>query len=103
MNVRRVVTGHDASGKSVFVSDEEVAPIQPMLQPSAEFHRLWGGDEPARFPGDGNQPAHVSYFPPIGGFRFGLFSLPPDDEERPGDIDIPAALADMEEGMPGML
>jgi len=41
--------------------------------------------------------------PPISGFRFGLFSIPPDNEERPGDLDVAAALADMEEGMPGML
>ena len=103
MNVRRVVTGHDTSGKSVFVSDEEVAPVVPLLMPSAEFHRMWGGDYPSRFPGDGSQPAHVSYFPPVGGFRFGFFSIPPDSEERPADLDIPAALADMEAGMPGMM
>jgi mannose-6-phosphate isomerase-like protein (cupin superfamily) len=103
MNVRRVVTGHDASGKSVFVSDEAVAPIEPMLMPTAEFHRLWGGDTTSEFPGDGSQPAHTAYFPPIGGFRFGLFSIPPDNHERPADIDIPAALQDMEQGMPGML
>jgi mannose-6-phosphate isomerase-like protein (cupin superfamily) len=103
MHIRRVVTGHDESGKSVFVSDEEVAPIQPMLMPSAEFHRLWGGDETPQFPGDGSQPAHVTYFPPIGGFRFGLFSLPPHDAEAPTDLDVPAALADMEQGMPGMM
>jgi hypothetical protein len=29
MDIRRVVTGHDASGKSVFVSDETVAPVMP--------------------------------------------------------------------------
>lgn len=103
MNVRRVVTGHDAAGKSVFVSDEAVAPIEPMLMPSAEFHRLWGGDTVSEFPGDGSQPAHSSYFPPVGGFRFGLFSIPPDHVERPADIDITAALQDMEAGMPGML
>ena len=103
MNVRRVVTGHDASGKSVFVSDEEVAPIQPMLMPSAEFHRLWGGDETSQFPGDGSQPDHVSYFPPIGGFRFGIFSIPPHDAPPPADLDVPAAMADMEAGMPGMM
>jgi mannose-6-phosphate isomerase-like protein (cupin superfamily) len=103
MQVRRVVTGHDKSGKSVFVSDEEVAPIQPMLMPTAEFHRLWGGDETSQFPGDGNQPAHVTYFPPIGGFRFGLFSIPPDAHAAPADLDVPAAIADMEAGMPGMM
>jgi mannose-6-phosphate isomerase-like protein (cupin superfamily) len=103
MNVRRVVTGHDASGKSVFVSDEEVAPIQPMLMPTAEFHRLWGGDDTPAYPGDGALPDHVTYFPPVGGFRFGLFSIPPDAHEPPSDLDVPAALADMEAGMPGML
>lgn len=43
MNVRRVVTGHDASGKSVFVSDEAVA-----SPPHTGLHRLWGGDTTAR-------------------------------------------------------
>ena len=103
MHVRRVVTGHDASGKSVFVSDDQVAPIEPMLMPTAEFHRLWGGDETSKFPGDGSLPEHAMYFPPIGGFRFGLFSIPPEDAERPTDLDIPAALADMEQGMPGLM
>lgn len=103
MNVRRVVTGHDPSGKSIFVSDEEIPPIQPMLLPSAEFHRLWGGDTAPRFPSDGSQPDHAMYFPPIGGFRFGLFSIPPDSAEPPSDLDIPAAIADMEAGMPGMM
>ena len=103
MNVRRVVTGHDASGKSIFVSDEEVAPVEPMLMPSAEFHRLWGGDTTPQFPADGSQPPHVTYFPPVGGFRFGLFSLPPNSHEGPTDIDIPAALEDIEAGMPGMM
>lgn len=45
MKVRRVVTGQDASGKSVFVSDEEVEPVTLELLPGAEFHRLWGADE----------------------------------------------------------
>ena len=66
MNVRRVVTGHDASGKSMFVSDEAVAP-----QPHTGFHRLWGGDETPQFPDDGIMPDIHMYFPPIGGFRFG--------------------------------
>lgn len=87
----------------MFVSDEQVAPIQPLLMPTAEFHRLWGGDETPAFPGDGAQPPHVTYFPPIGGFRFGLFSLPPDSDEPPADLDVAAAIADMNEAMPGMM
>jgi hypothetical protein len=75
MDVRRVVTGHDAAGKAVFVSDEAVAPVSASLLPGNEFHRLWGGDEAPRFPDDGSAPPQGAYFPPVGGFRFGFFTL----------------------------
>jgi mannose-6-phosphate isomerase-like protein (cupin superfamily) len=97
MDVRRVVTGHDASGKSVFVSDEKVAPL-----PQTGFHRLWGGDETPRFPDDGTMPGHHMYFPPIGGFRFGMFALPPEGTAA-SDIDATAILADFEDEVPGLL
>jgi mannose-6-phosphate isomerase-like protein (cupin superfamily) len=71
--------------------------------PSAEFHRLWGGDETPQFPGDGSVPLHHTYFPPVGGFRFGLFSIPPDNAPRPEGLDVTAGLADIEAGMPGMM
>ncbi len=61
MNVRRVVTGHDASGKSVFVSDEQVAPVEPMLMPTAEFHRLWGGTR-HRWSNPGTTMARLAVF-----------------------------------------
>lgn len=101
MNVRRVVTGHDASGKSVFVSDEAVAP-----QPVTGFHRLWGGDETPQFPDDGSMPEHHMYFPPIGGFRFGMFSIPPDGVagSDPADFEAeaPGLLRYMDLSDPGM-
>jgi mannose-6-phosphate isomerase-like protein (cupin superfamily) len=97
MDVRRVVTGHDASGKSVFVSDAAVAP-----QPQTGFHRLWGGDETPQFPDDGSMPASHMYFPPIGGFRFGMFSLPPDSVAG-SDIDAAAGMADVEPEAPGLV
>jgi mannose-6-phosphate isomerase-like protein (cupin superfamily) len=102
MDVRRVVTGHDASGKSVFVSDETVAPVEPMMLPKAEFHLLWGGDEAPQFPDDGSMPQWHTYFPPVGGFRFGLFSVPPDTTAAP-DMDVEAALEDAEAKLPGLL
>jgi mannose-6-phosphate isomerase-like protein (cupin superfamily) len=105
MDVRRVVTGHNASGKSVFVSDESVAP-----SPTTGFHRLWGGDSTPQFPDDGSIPDHHMYFPPIGGFRFGMFSLPPastaGSEMAPGTGDIeteaPGLLRYMDLSDPGM-
>lgn len=101
MNVRRVVTGHDGSGKAVVASDEEVEPVTVALSPGSEFHRLWGADAAPSFPDDGSMPAHTTYFPPVGGFRFGLFSVPPATTV-PADLDVPAALAEMEEKLPGL-
>ncbi len=97
MDVRRVVTGHDASGKSVFVSDENVA-----AQPTTGFHRLWGGDTTPQFPDDGSMPEHRTYFPPIGGFRFGMFSLPPAAVAG-SEVNTSARLGDWDAEAPGLL
>ena len=100
--VRRVVTGKNADGKSVFVSDEQVDPVTVAIAPGSAFHRLWGGDETPSLPTDGAQPTHHAYFPPAGGYRFGFFTVPPAGGELPVDLDIGAALAEMEEKLPGM-
>ena len=102
MNVRRVVTGHNEAGKAVVASDESVAPVALKLLPGAEFHRLWGGDVIPSFPDDGSQPVAPMYFPPIGGFRFGLFTISPDTTTVPADLDIVSAFAEMEDALPGM-
>jgi mannose-6-phosphate isomerase-like protein (cupin superfamily) len=101
MNVRRVVTGHNASGKSVFVSDEAVEPTQPSMMPTVAFHLLWGGDTTPQFPDDGSMPEWSSYFPPIGGFRFGLVTLAPGAEQP--DVNVEDGLADLEEKLPGLV
>jgi mannose-6-phosphate isomerase-like protein (cupin superfamily) len=104
MKVRRVVTGHDRSGKAVFVSDTEVEPTTVQLMPGAEFHKLWGADRAPSFPDDGAEPAQPTYFPPIGGFRFGMFTLPPNTRGAgpPAISDSAAAVRELEEKLPGM-
>ncbi len=103
MEIRRVATGHDADGKAVFVSDEAVAPVVLALVPGMEFHRLWGSESIVTFPDDGSKPEFGPYFPPVGGFRFGFFTIPPDGGAGvPADLDIAAALAEFEEKLPGM-
>ncbi|MHB8466872.1 MAG: cupin domain-containing protein [Acidimicrobiales bacterium] len=102
MDVRRVVTGHDEKGKAVFASDDIVAPVTLALLPGSEFHRLWGAEQAPTFPDDGAPPAQPTYFPGVGGFRFGLFTLPPADTAIPADLDIAAALVEIEEKLPGM-
>src|SRR5262249_54282207 len=103
MKVRRVVTGHDGNGKAVFASDERVDPLTLALIPGAEFHRLWGADRAPSFPDDGGPTAQPSYFPPVGGYRFALFTAPPGPVSAPADLDRQAALAEMEVKLPGLL
>ena len=102
MKVRRVVTGQQSDGKSVFVSDEEVEPVTVSLLPGAEFHRLWGNDETPKLPTDGSPTAQHAYFPPAGGFRWGLFTLPPSSQQTVEGIDFEKAFAEFEEKLPGM-
>lgn len=103
MNARRVVTGHDPAGRSVFVADDEVEPIVVPLFAGWEFHALWGGDTPPRFPDDGAQPLWTQYFPAVEGFRFSLSTIPPEGTEVPPGLDPVAATAQAERALPGLL
>jgi quercetin dioxygenase-like cupin family protein len=101
-SVRRVVTGHDEEGNAVFVSDSQVEPFVPSFSPGTAFHQLWGGDQTPTFPDDGTRPQVSAYFPPVGGFRFGLFTLAPASEVPPSDLDVAASLAEVEQALPGL-
>lgn len=103
MKVRRVVTGHDAAGKAIVASDTEVDGFRPALSPGSEFHTLWGGDEPPHFPDDGSMAPLTTWFPPVGGFRFAMFTVPPhaDATSAPPD-DLERALAEFDENLPGL-
>jgi mannose-6-phosphate isomerase-like protein (cupin superfamily) len=103
VRVRRVVTGHDHDGNAVFASDEPVDPVTVALIPGAEFHLLWGADNAPTFPDDGSPTAQPTYFPPLGGYRFGFFTLPPGQTSIPADLDLEAALAEMDAKLPGMV
>jgi mannose-6-phosphate isomerase-like protein (cupin superfamily) len=102
MKVRRVVTGHDAEGRAVVVSDEHTDPILHPFDPAFQIHWLWGNDQPARFPDDGAQPAKSAYFPPLGGFRFTIITMPPAGSRPPADLDIEVATREMEIRLPGV-
>jgi mannose-6-phosphate isomerase-like protein (cupin superfamily) len=104
VSVRRVVTGRDAAGKSVFVSDGEVEPIRLTLMPGLEFHRVWGDDEIPSVPCGGTPPAAPAFFPPAGGYRFSFVTIPPEGSGAlPEDLDIEQAVADVNERLPGMM
>jgi len=101
--IRRVATGQAADGKSVIVSDTEVAPVASPLMPGALFYSLWGADQPLTLPNDGAEPPFRTWFPPESGFRFELITLPPAGTPPPEGIDEAAALAETEKLLPGLM
>ena len=102
MDTRRVVTGHDANGKSVFVSDGTVDPVTLALLPGAAFHQLWARDATASIPEDTTTTPRPAYFPAVGGFRFGFFTIGPETTATLTDVDIEAALQELSQKLPGM-
>jgi mannose-6-phosphate isomerase-like protein (cupin superfamily) len=99
-----VVTGHDDAGRAIFVDDRQLDPITLSLIPGAEYHRLWGGNEPPSFPDDGSPRATDPFFPPVGGYRFLIFTLPPGHRQTAAPPEgLAAAMAEMEERLPGAL
>ena len=103
MRVRRVVTGHDSQGNAVFASDDGVDALTVALIPGAEFHRLAGADEAPTFPDGGAPTPQPMFFPPVGGYRFGLFTVPPAGAASPEGIDATEALAEVEAKLPGLV
>jgi mannose-6-phosphate isomerase-like protein (cupin superfamily) len=101
--VRRVATGQAADGKSVIVSDTEVAPVGIPLMPGANFYSFWGADRLPGLPDSGAEPPFRDWFPPDGGYRFELITLPPDGTPPPEGIDQAAALAETKKLLPGLL
>ncbi len=101
--MRRVVTGQTDSGKSVFVSDEEMEPIT-LSVPGPEFVRVWGGDETTSLPTAGAPPAATTFFPPARGYRFVFVTIPPEGAGTvPEDLDFEKFMAEINEKLPGML
>jgi mannose-6-phosphate isomerase-like protein (cupin superfamily) len=76
MQVRKVVTGHDAKGRAVIARDEQIdgMPIPGL----GDLAVLWSADEPATYPNAGNNPAAPGIFPPVGGIRFVIATYSPE-------------------------
>ena len=94
--IRRVVTGHDARGRSIFVSD---APSPHVLtipgRPDFALTNLWVTDRaPASNAGNADAAnRRVVLEPPRSGAIFRIVEFPPD--QAPGGFDRKAAFAAM--------
>jgi cupin domain len=79
--MRRVVTGHDPHGKSVFLSDGAPGRVVTLeTLPGLEFHEVWATDAAAQLPADAGDPtiAMSSFVAPASGTRFRIVHFPPD-------------------------
>jgi mannose-6-phosphate isomerase-like protein (cupin superfamily) len=100
--MRRVVTGRGPDGTSVFVADEEVPAKAVALAPGTQFWQLWGSDDIVSLPSDGTEPEWSTFFPPTNGFRFLVWSIPPDGSATvPPNLDLDTALAEVQRELPG--
>ncbi|NNH72286.1 hypothetical protein HLB23_20890 [Nocardia uniformis] len=72
MGIRRVVTGHDSTGKAIVVSDGEVPPG------GRGPDSIWGADGPLTFPDAGGRPEFAGpLIPQPGGFHIIRIVFPP--------------------------
>jgi mannose-6-phosphate isomerase-like protein (cupin superfamily) len=76
MQVRTVVTGHDAKGRAVIARDERIEGVP--IPGLGELAFLWGADGPATYPNAGDNPAAPGPFPPVGGIRFVIATYSPE-------------------------
>jgi len=103
MKVRRVVTGHSPEGRSIVSSDTCREGTTAILFPGMEIHQLWGADAIPTVPDDGSGPSFVNYYPSAGGFRFGLFTVPPATDTRLTEAEMERGRTELQQKWPDML
>lgn len=101
MNVRRVVTGHGPDAKAVFTSDSAVATLSVPGIPF-EYLPLWSAERLPSLPDSGMPPPAGDYYPPVGGLRFGIFTIPPERETELTPEQRRAARTQLEAVFPGL-
>jgi mannose-6-phosphate isomerase-like protein (cupin superfamily) len=109
--VRRVVTG-TIDGRSHVVRDELVQAVTVSPLQGYAWHRLWGLDHPPGDPPSAEPEGPLAHFPPPGGVRYHVFTVPPQhsqpsrplsaEDERELEERLPGRAAYMESDQGGM-
>lgn len=101
--MRVVSAGNAPDGTAVVASDTTLTPETIALMPGAEFVSLWGSDTPTALPNAGARPAFSAWFPPAAGYRVEEITLPPDGSHPPANLDMAAAMVEVERKLPGLI
>ncbi len=102
MDIRRVVTGHDASGKAIVLANEAITPVDIALFPGMKTYEMWSTDGPRNVPHTGPFPGVPRYFPGPDGSVFRLFVFPPQGQSAPNPAALQAGVAEMQAKLPGL-
>jgi hypothetical protein len=105
MQVRRVVTGHNSTGKSVFVSDGPAPRARVGIHhPGFAEALLWSTSQTPSLPVDHKDPTPTvtSYMAEPGGTRFLMATFPPDSVAMSPDFDGAKAYEEHLKGTPGI-
>lgn len=104
MQIRRIVTGHDASGRAVFVADGAAPRASDFLDiPGHGIAQLWATSAPPQVsatPQDLTQ-LHGSLIPGVGGTSLLAVSFPPDSVMA-APLDPQRAFEQMAAALPGL-
>ena len=80
---RRVVTGHDNSGRAIVLSDAPPTRVQAVGTHGPTFYEVWNTREtPARIDRAGGEPheSQLTLVPPRNGTRIRVLDIPPESE-----------------------
>ena len=80
---RRVVTGHDAAGRAVLLSDAPPTRVQVVGEHGPTFYEVWNTREtPARIDRGSGEPheSQLTLAPPRNGTRIRVLDIPPETQ-----------------------
>lgn len=98
---RLIITGLDADGKSSLISDRRINARTAAAVPGYGWHRLWSWDNVPKVPNSGIESDGPDHFPPPGGVRFIVFTVPPGTVTAPSDLGMETTKQELEQKFPG--
>ncbi|MEJ0024996.1 MAG: cupin domain-containing protein [Rhizomicrobium sp.] len=105
MNVRRIVTGRNGEGKSVFVSTDSAPNAHDYVHiPGMSSTQIWSTPSSPLLPSDVEDPTLTSrsVVPPVGGTQFVFLKLPPDSVMQSPHFDPSAATEENKKVISGL-
>lgn len=103
MTMRQFITGHDTEGNAVFLSDDEVTPVEVEMIPGYKTFELWSTNGDRSVPHSGPFPGVPGYFPGRDGVVFRTLVLPPVVDGAT-NIDVSEeSIAEIQAKLPGFI